>query len=104
MGEKSARSFTFSGGRFSACGSVKFMRLISSAERTKDNEFKTKTVLRPKYAASTPPIATPIAKLNDQVVVESVFATVSSDSPTRFGIAALRPGSNSAQRIVSMNK
>src|SRR5580700_4701320 len=79
------------------------MRPISSADATNESELTTKTVSRPKYAAITPPTANPIAKLNDHVVVEIAFAITISDFAVMFGITALRPGSNKAQRIVSQN-
>src|SRR5258708_26326594 len=44
-----------------------------------------------------------MAKLNDQVVDDSVFATTRSRSAAMLGITALRPGSNSAQNTVSRN-
>src|SRR5258708_34249469 len=44
-----------------------------------------------------------MAKLNDQVVDDSVFATTRSRSAAMLGITALRPGSNSPQNTVSRN-
>ena len=75
---------------------------MSKAETTNDNELTTKTVFRPKAAATTRqvPIRAPDPTL--QVTEDSALATIDSSGPeVMFGITALRPGSNKAQKRVS---
>ena len=79
------------------------MRRIRFAESTNESELMIKTVSRPKAAATNPPSAAPMAKLNDQVVEESAFATTTSLSAAMFGTTADRAGSNSAHITVSQN-
>src|ERR1051326_3255186 len=89
-GEKSTRSRGRSGGAAAAWGSGKCIPLIRAAEARKETAFSRNTVLRPKYAATTPPTAAPIIRLTDQVAEESVLATNTSLLSAILGITALR--------------
>ena len=60
-----------------------------------------KTASRPNSAATTPPSVAPMARLNDHVVEESVFAAISVSGVVMLGITALRAGSKNAAIMVS---
>ena len=63
----------------------------------------TNTALRPRNAATRPPINEPTAKLNDHVVEASVLAMVKSSLSTRLGSTELRAGSKKPHITVSTN-
>src|SRR5712692_9483122 len=103
-GEKSTRSGGLNGAEDSACGSAKCIPLMSTAEAKNDSAFRTKTVSRPKKAATTPPTEAPTRRFNDHVAEESVLAMRTSPRSAILGITELRAGSKKAAMEVSASK